>query len=177
MKPLKQENQWSSRATENVWMLEPTENFWKRINNLINYSKNKNIPTDVKPEDEREFLKACIHDYEQSSYNQHYLAAIDDLHKYGYIGEKDDDTEALLLKSIIAVSEKKQSRPLWEILHMIIFNKANYRRFFETYLPLPSKIRNFLGRIIAKLENQQMAIKNDLRLKGIWAHPESAAMI
>ena len=151
---------------------ESAEGYWKRINNMIALLRN-NTPHDVIPEDERIILEEFVNDYEQHSYNQHYLSVIDDLQQYGYIGKQGDDTEVLLLKSILAVSEKKESRPLWEVLRMIVFNKASYRRFFETYLPLPSKARHFLGSIIAKLENQQAAIKNDLRITGIWKYPNS----
>ncbi|MCD7972323.1 MAG: hypothetical protein LUG18_06605 [Candidatus Azobacteroides sp.] len=156
------------------WHQESTEALWKRISHLIPHAKEDFRSFDEELNEEREFLEKFISDYEKSSYTQHYLDLIDDLEKYGYIGSENENSEALLLKSIIAVTEKKQKRPLFEVLHMIIFNKASYKRFFEIYIPLPNKVRNYLGSIIARLENQQKAIEKDLRLINIWEDPKTA---
>ena len=147
------------------WLTEPIDEFWKRIGDLIPYCKESCDDLDDELSDEYDYLNEFVSYYKDHSPHKHYLAAIDDLSKYGYLGNEDTDNEVLLLKSIIAVAEKKQGRPLWEVLHMIAFNKASYKNFFVMYLPVPASVKRFLGSIIARLENQQKAIKEDPRLR------------
>ena len=156
------------------WNQESIEEIWKRIYDLIPYAKEDTTSFDMDLNSECEYLKKFVHHHEKHSHYQHFFSAIDDLSRFGYIGNK-KGSEALLLKSIIAVAEEKQKQPLWEILHMIIFNKASYKKFFEIYLPMPNRIRNYLGTIIAHLENQQKVIKEDCRLKN-WEFPHAICL-
>ncbi len=155
----------------------PIDEFWKKINDLIPFAKKNKGSLDDELSEKREFLDNFVVYYRENSPHKHYLSAIDDLNKYGYLGNELNDNETLLLKSIIAVSEKKQGRPLWEVLHMIAFNKSSYKSFFIMYLPIPGAIKSFLGSIIARLENQRKAIKEDSRLKNIWKTPKTILQV
>ncbi|MCL1942318.1 MAG: hypothetical protein FWF54_02030 [Candidatus Azobacteroides sp.] len=156
------------------WLTEPIDELWKKVSELIPHHKENNVPSEDIGADEYEYLRDFVSYYKESSPHSHYLAVIDDLNKYGYFGnDKASEKEVLLLKSIIAIAEKKQGRPLWEVLHMIVFNNANYKNFFVMYLPIPNAAKKFLGSIIARLENQQKAIESDKRLNNIWKSPQT----
>ncbi|MDR2474696.1 MAG: hypothetical protein LBD45_02445 [Bacteroidales bacterium] len=154
---------------------ETPDELWKSINLLIPHAREQQTCFSKELLSERTLLVEFIEVYERTSPHAHFLTAIDDLNRFGYIsnGISNGSCEALLLKGIIAVAEEIQGRPLWEVLHMIAFNKASYKKFCETYLPLPVKIRCFLGSIIARLENKQKTIQEDIRLQHVWEQPVS----